>query len=256
MKVPDHLEIELFPTQEVGLNIVLQSSFLKEIRGSNFKDQALFFIDSEQRQWLWKKLPLIPLIREFLASTLAAELGIPVPRTIIAKKGHSIGLIQEWVDSAKDLASFSDDQPILTKTELLDLFVFEAWIGALDRHGGNYIASTEGKIWAIDFEDSFYETVQGSELCLYYPWIKDSKQDLKEAIEKLVLKITEKQLLEKSKVFLNLTNILQDPRAKEALAHQVLQIVELLKKNFDQIDKTVEDFLESSYSLPKFVLYP
>ncbi|MFX1538970.1 MAG: hypothetical protein ACFFDI_32705 [Promethearchaeota archaeon] len=256
MKVPDHLEIELFATPEEGMNVVLQSSFLKEIRGSNFKDQALFFIDSEQRHWLWKKLPLIPLIREYLASALAAELGIHVPRMIIAKKDHSIGLIQEWVDSAKDLASFSKYHPILTKTDLLDLLVFEAWIGALDRHGGNYLASTEGKIWAIDFEDSFYDTVQGSELCLYYPWIKDSKKDLKEAVEKLVLKIRERQLLEKSKTFLNLVNIVQDPRVKEALVHQVLQIVELLKKNFAQIDKTVEEFLESSYSLPKFVLYP
>ncbi|MFW9905485.1 MAG: hypothetical protein ACFFFH_14180 [Candidatus Thorarchaeota archaeon] len=256
MKVPNHIEIELFPTQEVELTVVLQSSFSKEIRGSNFKDQALFFIDSEQRHWLWKKLPLIPLIREYLASTLAAELEIHVPRTIIAKKGHSIGLIQEWVGSAKDLASFSDNKPILAKTELLDLFVFEAWIGALDRHGGNYLASTEGKIWAIDFEDSFYETVQGSELCLYYPWIKDSKKDLKEAVEKLVLRITKKRLLEKSKTFLNLANILQDRRAKEALTHQVLQIVELLKKNFDQMDKTVEEFLENSNSLPRFILYP
>jgi hypothetical protein len=256
MKVPDHLEIELFTTPEEGLNVILQSSFSKEIRGSNFKDQALFFIDSEQRHWLWKKLPLIPLIREYLASVLAAELGIHVPRMIIAKKGHSIGLIQEWVDSVKDLASFSKDQPILTKTELLDLLVFEAWIGALDRHGGNYLASTEGKIWAIDFEDSFYETVQGSELCLYYPWIKDSKKDLKEAVEKLVQKIRERQLLEKSKTFLNLVNVVQDPRAKEALVHQVLQIVELLKKNFAQIDKTVEEFLENSYSLTIFVLYP
>ncbi|MFX1516977.1 MAG: hypothetical protein ACFFC6_11740 [Promethearchaeota archaeon] len=256
MKIPEHREIELFPTSEVGLDIVLQSSFSKEIRGSNFKDQALFFIDSEQRHWLWKKLPLIPLIREYLASILASELGIRVPRMVIAKKGHSIGLIQEWVDCAKDLASFSSNQPNLTRTELLELFVFEAWIGALDRHGGNYLASNEGKIWAIDFEDSFYETVQGSELCLYYPWIKESKKDLKEAIENLVHKITEKQLLERSKTFLDLTNILQDPRAKEALAHQILEIVELLKKNFTQIDKTVEEFLENSYSLPKFVLYP
>ncbi|MFX0123861.1 MAG: hypothetical protein ACFFAE_09505 [Candidatus Hodarchaeota archaeon] len=255
MKIPNHLEIELFPVQETGLDIVFQSSFSKEIKGSNFKDQALFFIDSEQRHWLWKKLPLIPLIREYLASILASELGIRVPRSILAKKGHSIGLIQEWVDSAKDLASFSKGQPILTKTELLDLFVFEAWIGALDRHGGNYLASTEGKLWAIDFEDSFYETVQGSELCLYYPWIKDSKEELKKAAKKLVLKISEKQVLEKNKKFFDLVNILQDLRAKEALTHQIRQIIELLEKNFAQIDKTVEYFLERSSSLPPFVLY-
>ncbi len=255
MKVPDHLEIELFPIQETGLDLIFQSSFSKEIRGSNFKDQALFLIDSKHRRWLWKKLPLVPLIREYLAATLAAELGIHVPRSIIAKKGHSIGLIQEWVDSAKDLASLSNDQPTLTTTELLDLFVFEAWIGALDRHGGNYLASSEGKLWAIDFEDSFYESVQGSELCIYYPWIKDSKTELKKAVEKLINQITEKQLLEKSKTFLNLGNILQDARAKEALTHQVLLIVELLEKNFDQLEKTVELFLESSCSLPEFVLY-
>ncbi|UCG01140.1 MAG: hypothetical protein JSW11_16170 [Candidatus Heimdallarchaeota archaeon] len=253
MKVPDHLEVELFPIQETGLDIVLQSSFSKEIRGSNFKNQALFFVDSKQRIWLWKKIPIFALIREYLASILASELGILVPKSIIAKKGQSIGLIQEWVHSAKDLASFSEDHPTLTRTELLDLFVFEAWIGALDRHGGNYLASTEGKIWAIDFEDSFYESVQGSELCLYYPWIKESKKGLEIAVQKLVEQITEKQLLEKSKSFLELTNILQDSRAKEALTQQVLQIVELLKKNFAQLEKTVELFLESSSSLPEFV---
>ncbi|MFX1285954.1 MAG: hypothetical protein ACFFB5_20090 [Promethearchaeota archaeon] len=254
MKIPEYLEIELYPIQQTEEDLVFQSYLLKQIRGSNFKDNALFFIDNEQRHWLWKGLPLIPLIREYLASTLASELGIHVPRSIIAKKGHSIGLIQEWIDNATDLTSFSNDYPLQTKTELLDLFVFEAWIGALDRHGGNYLASTEGKLWAIDFEDSFYETVQGSELCLYYPWIKDSKKELKKSIEKLVSKIKEKQLLEKSKAFLNLDNILQDSRAKEALMNQVLEIVDLLEKNYAQLEEKVNLFIESSYSLPAFAL--
>lgn len=254
MKIPDHSEIELYPIQNSESDVIIQSSFSKKIRGSNFKDQATIFIDTKQREWLWKKLPPFSLIQEYIVSSLAFDLGIHVPRSILARRGHSIGLIQEWID-CKDLPSFCDDHQTLNnnKTELLDLFVFEAWIGALDRHGGNYLTSREGKLWAIDFEQSFSKTNFGSELCLYFPWIKDSKNELEKSIKKVIIQTNERQLLERN--FLNIVNFPQDPRAREALKHQLTKIFELLKNNLAQLDKIVDTYLENSFSKPEFIQY-
>ena len=256
MKIPDHSEIELYPNQPIESEVVLQSSYSKKIRGSNFKDQATFFIDSNHSSWLWKDLPLQSMVREYIVSFLAFELGIRVPRSIIAKRGHSIGLIQEWID-CEDLTSFSNKQrALINKAELLDLFVFEAWIGALDRHGGNYLTSCEGELWAIDYEKSFSDdNIQGSELCLYYPWIKDSKNELKISIEKLIIQINEKQLFEISDNLLNLTNFPKDSRAREALARHLVQIFELLKNNLANLYEIVDAYLENSSSQPEFILY-
>ena len=228
--------------------VVLQSCFLKKIRGSNFKDQALFFVDSNRGRWLWKELPLLSLISEYIVSILASKLGINVPRSLIAKRGHSIGILQEWIESVEDLVSFSEDQTVsIKKDEIIDLFIFEAWIGALDRHGGNYVASSEGKLWGIDFEKCFSNDTQGSELGLYYPQtLLDSKEDLKKSIEKLDIQIHEKQILE-SHQFLNLVNIPEDPRAKEALQRHLSQIFELLKDNLAHLEVTVNTFLEKSF---------
>ncbi len=256
MKIPDHSEIELYPNQLIESEVVLQSSYSKNIRGSNFKDQATFFIDSNHSSWLWKDLPLHSMVREYIVSFLAFELGIRVPRSIIAKRGHFIGLIQEWID-CEDLTSFSNNQrALINKTELFDLFVFEALIGALDRHGGNYLSSCEGELWAIDYEKSFSDdNIQGSELCLYYPWIKDSKNELEISIEKLIMQINEKQLFEINDNFLNLFNFPQDPRAREALKQQLAQIFELLKNNLAQLYEIVDAYLENSSSQPEFILY-
>ncbi len=255
MEIPEYSEIELYPIQQIQSKLVFQSTLLKQIRGSNFKEQALFFVDNNQRKWLWKKLPLHSLVREYIVSFLAMELGIRVPQSLIARKGHSIGIVQEWIDS-EDLTSFSDIQLILiNNTDLFDLFVFEAWIGALDRHGGNYLTSHEGKLWGIDFENCFSEITNGSELCLYFPWIKDSKKELKTSIEKLHNQITEKRLLEIQDNFQNIVNVLQDPRAREALENQLIEIIKLLKHNFTQLDKTVDIYLEKSFSHPNIPLY-
>ncbi|MHA2244966.1 MAG: hypothetical protein ACXADY_08360 [Candidatus Hodarchaeales archaeon] len=251
MKIPDHLEIELYPNQPIETKVVIQSSYSKKIRGSNFKDQATFFIDSNHSSWLWKDLPLLSMVREYIVSFLAFELGIRVPRSIIAKRGHSIGLIQEWIDS-EDLTSFSNNQQaLINKTELFDLFVFEAWIGALDRHGGNYLTSCEGQVWAIDYEKSFSDNIQGSELCLYYPWIKDSENELKKSIKKLIDKIS---LLEITNKLFNLANFPKDQRAREALSRYLAQIFELLKNNLTHLYEIVDAYLEKSFSQPEFIL--
>jgi len=255
VEIPEYSEIELYPIQQIESKLVFQSTLLKHIRGSNFKKQALFFVDNNQRKWFWKKLPFNSLVRECIVSFLATELGIRVPQSLIARKGHSIGIFQEWID-CEDLTSFSDVQLILSNnTDLFDLFVFEAWIGALDRHGGNYLTSHEGKLWGIDFENCFSDISHGSELCLYFPWIKDSKKELKTSIEKLRNQITEKCLLEIQDNFQNIVNVLQDPRAREALENQLIEIIELLKHNLTQLDETVDTYLEKSFSNPKFILY-
>lgn len=255
MKIPDHSEIELYPNQQIKSEVVLQSSYSKKIRGSNFKDQATFFIDSNHSSWLWKDLPLHSMVREYIVSFLAFELGIRVPRSIIAKRGHSIGLIQEWID-CEDLTSFSNNQrALINKTELFDLFVFEAWIGALDRHGGNYLTSCEGELWAIDYEKSFADSIEGSELCLYYPWIKDSKNELEISIEKLIIQINEKQLFEINDNFLNLANFPENRRAREALSQHLVQIFELLKNNLAHLYEIVDTYLKNSSSQPEFILY-
>lgn len=251
----DHSEIELYHVQQMKSEVVLRSCFSEKIRGSNFKDYTLIFVDSNRGCWLWKELPLLSLISEYIVSILAKKLGINVPRSLIAKKGHSIGILQEWMESVENLVSFSDNRTIsIKKDEIIDLFIFEAWIGALDRHGGNYITSSEGKLWGIDFEKCFSNDPQGSELCLYYPQIlSDSKEDLKRSIEKLVIQIHEKRVLE-SHQFLNLVNFPKDPRAKEALQRYLSHILELLKDNLTQLEGTVNTYLEKSSSVPEFPL--
>ena len=89
MNITDPLEIELYPIQPTESEVELQSSISKKIRGSNFEEQATIFIDKDQSFWLWKKLRLSSLVREYIASYLASQLGIRVPRSIVARKGFS-----------------------------------------------------------------------------------------------------------------------------------------------------------------------
>ncbi|MFX0013957.1 MAG: hypothetical protein ACFFB2_18365 [Promethearchaeota archaeon] len=256
MKNSNHLEIELYPRHQKEAIILFQTSFSKEIRGSNFQDQSQFFIDNDDRIWLWKKLTLNKLIREYIVSTLASELGIRIPQSIISRRGYSLGLLQEWVERAEELAvSLGSTSTSIKETDILDLFVFEAWIGALDRHGGNYLTSNKGELWGIDFENCFSRDITGSELCLYYPWIKDSKQGLEQAIKKLTGLITEKRLLENYKSILNIVNILADPRAKKAFKYQLALIFTLLKDNLAELAETVDTYLDNSLSSPGFILY-
>ncbi len=253
MNIPDPLKIELYPIQPIESEVELQSSFSKKIRGSNFEEQATIFIDTHQSFWLWKKLRLNSLVREYIASYLASQLGIRVPRSIIARKGYSIGLIQEWIEDVNGLPSFLNNLPkTINKNELIDLLVFEAWIGALDRHGGNYLASPKGNLWAIDFEYSFSNHIHGSELCLYYPWIKDSKHEIRRSIEKLLVQITEKQILEKNNNFFELVDFVRDPRAIEALKQQLIRIFSLLKENLAKLEEIVETYLDKSCSRSEF----
>jgi len=133
----------------------------------------------------------------------------------------------------------------------VDLFLFEAWIGAFDRHGGNYLTNKKGELWAIDFEESFTSIIHGSELCLYFPWMKKSKELIQQGIARLRQLIIEKQLLEERAFFskfLTVVDISKDPRGKIAIKAQLHEIYELLSQNFLNIEKIVENYLVNSSS--------
>lgn len=230
--------------------IIIQRTLSKKIRGHNFTREASILIDINQQAWLWKQLPIPGMVREYVTSVLAMELGVSIPKSIIAKRNSSIGLIQEWLDDVLELHQSNDIQ-ITDKNRIVDLFLFEAWIGAFDRHGGNYLTNNKGELWAIDFEDSYTSPVHGSELCLYFPWMKNSPELIHHGIVKLRQFILEKQLLKEITFFSRfskLFDISKDPRGKVAIKTQLLEIYELLTQNFLDLDRIVENYLVNSSS--------
>ncbi|MFX0181532.1 MAG: hypothetical protein ACFE95_00520 [Candidatus Hodarchaeota archaeon] len=254
MVTPDHSE--RIPLLVTHTDIAIQSTLSMKIRGSNFhKKPATIFVDSNQNQWLWKDLTVSALTREYLVSFLASQLGLLIPRSLIAKKNHSLGLIQEWISNGKELYSSSKHQMNnTTKIKILNLIIFEAWIGALDRHGGNYL-TYDGEVWAIDFEDSFATKTRGSELCLYFPWIKESQDDLNEAIQNFKSNITKKRLLKEDilfEQFSNLLKALKDPRAKIALRNQLSKMHDLLQENFLHLETLVNTYLHQDHPTYEF----
>lgn len=226
-----------------------------QIRGSNFQEQATILIDNTNRQWLWKNLQFPSLIREYVVSFLASELGIYIPRSIVARRGQSIGLVQEWIHDAKDLSSSQKEQLIpINRAGIFDLLVFEAWIGAFDRHGGNYLTSFSGELWGIDFEESFSSNCSGSELPLYFPWISQNPSQIQESIWRLKMKIDAKQLLNVDEnLFNTLSILLNDPRGKVVLFNQLIQMFKLLRSNFSQLTEVVGSFLQKSVADQEFL---
>ncbi|MFX0150092.1 MAG: hypothetical protein ACFFAJ_04885 [Candidatus Hodarchaeota archaeon] len=248
MAVPKHSERKLSLISDSDL--IIQSSLSMQIRGSNFqKEPATIFIDKSQGHWLWKDQAITSLTREFVVSFLASQLDISIPRSIIAKKGRSLGLIQEWISNGKELQSFSNSQMNCNnKGRILELIIFETWIGALDRHGGNYLIS-EGEVWAIDFEESFGLETNGSELYLYFPWIKEANEELVDIIKDFKSKIRNRRLLKKETLFeqfSTLLKILKDPRAKVALHNQLNHIYDLLNENYLHLEKLVSSHLHQN----------
>jgi hypothetical protein len=221
-----------------------------QIRGSNFrKEPATIFIDKNQGHWLWKDQTITSLTREYVVSFLASQLDISIPRSIIARKNHSLGLIQEWISNGKELHSFSNSQMNCNNSHrILELIIFEVWIGALDRHGGNYLIS-EGEVWAIDFEASFGLETNGSELCLYLPGIKEANEELGDAIKGFKTKIRKERLLKKETLFEQFSTLLKtlkDPRAKVALHNQLNHIHDLLQENYLYLEKLVYSYLHQN----------
>jgi hypothetical protein len=251
LEVLEYPEIVLSQNPGKESAIELQKVFLEKVRGTNFRNgHALIFSDSHESQWLWKKVDLSILINEFIISFLAHELGIRVPTSLIAKRGHSLGLLQKWVSDAVELSSYTKSQPkIANKEEILDLIIFSAWIGANDRHASNHIYS-DGKLYAIDFEDSFSGNIQGNEICLYFPWIKESKI-MEESLIKMKIRIKEKKILQKLENFVELATLKEDNRAKKAVKDQLTRILSLLNENLNNFEKVVENYIARSISPSK-----
>ena len=240
---------ELLFSIDQGVNSTLefQNAFFHSIRGSNYKDgKAMVFSDQNGNFWLWKNTRFSSLIHEIIVAFLAEELEISVPKSIVAKREQSIGLIQEWIDNTVELNNFTSCPNIRNHEDLLSLVIFLAWIGANDRHGGNYLYS-DGKIYAIDFEDSFSTEVTGSELCLYFPWIKNSSK-IKELTNRIRTRIDDMNLIQKLENFNEIINLKEDKRAKKALKEQLSRICYLLRHNKCNLEKIVEEYIKRSTS--------
>jgi hypothetical protein len=248
LEVLNYPEVVLSLDHSAESAVELQNVFLKNIRGSNFKDgQATIFSDKNECLWFWKDTRFSTLIHEIIISFLAKELNICVPKSMIGKKGHSLGLIQEWINNAVELSYYKSSQPnVKNKDNILDLIIFMAWIGANDRHGGNYLFS-DGKIYAIDFEDSFSTEIHGTELCLYFPWINSSTR-IQKSITRIRDCIKERNLIQKVESLNDIINLKEDNRAKEALKRQIFKICMLLRHNYYHLERIVENYIENSAS--------
>lgn len=235
--------------------VELQDAFLKDIRGTNFKEgHSVIFTDKNKKLFLWKKTQYSSLIHEIIASFLAKELGISVPNSMIGKKGHSLGLIQQWINNAVELSCYSSSEPYLkNKDDILNLIIFLAWIGANDRHGGNFLYS-EGEIYAIDFEESFSTDINGTELCLYFPWI-NSSTSIHELIIRIKKKIEERNLIQKLERLNDTINLKEEYRAKDALQKQISKICVLLRQNFYHLERIVANYVEKSVSTKSIDLF-
>ena len=248
------LEVLEYPEIVLSLNhgrdstLELQNVFLGEIRGTNYQeDYALIFTDSNECRWLWKKVSKTTLLNEFIVSFLAQELGISVPTSLIAKRGNSLGLLQKWMKDAVELSSYTNSQPNrINKEEIMDLVIFSAWIGANDRHASNHLYS-DGRLYAIDFEDSFSVNINGNELCLYFPFIKYSNRK-KESLFRIKSLIMKKKLLNKLENFGENISFKEDIRAKKALKDQLKRIHSFLSNNFNNLEVVVDNYIEISLS--------
>jgi hypothetical protein len=218
-----------------------------QVRGSNFKNSnALLFADNLQDSWLWKSTNNTVLIKEFIVSYIATHLGLPVPRVLIAKKGTKIGLLHEWLGieaielkhiSPKNLNRFS-------KKGIIDLLILEAFIGAIDRHGGNYLYS-QNKLWGIDFENCFSKDELDSELQLYFNDLKDSSVSINSQIKAFTDLIKAKNILtNKDSIFLIIDKLPLDPHAIVNMKNQVNAIFDTLQANLLILDELIIKYFQ------------
>lgn len=230
-------DIKLYPifSHEKILSLV-DSIDTISVRGTNYKKKAFVFTDTENNKWLWKKLSPKILLTEYIISILAQFLEIPIPQSILSKIGHSYGLLQFWIEGGEELQKSRNR----IETKLKELIVFEAWIGALDRHGANYLITSD-QIWAIDFEDSFSNKTMGSELFLYYPWLRET--DFDSEVRKIQSEIDRKKLISLKNKILKEFPLPMDSRAKIALMKFVDDIFTFLSKNSKDLSILVEEYV-------------
>ena len=224
--------------------VVITESSPVTLRGINFKSKAYLFKDEEsENQWLWKTSKRNHLLREYLTSYLALKLNINVPTAILALKDYKLGLLSEWLDNSyelKDIQNLGDQK--FSRFELLRLILFELWIGASDRHAGNYLIADD-KLWGIDFEDSYNSNLPDTELLLYFESVRTAKEELLDEIPNFKKAIQEHDLFNSHKEIKEIIIQLDiDTRAKSALEAQLTQIYIFLEESFEKLPELVESY--------------
>ena len=233
-------DIELYPifSHEKSV-LIVDSTATTSIRGTNYNNKTFVFTDSENSKWLWKKLSPKNLLTEYIISILANFLEIPVPISILSRMGHSFGLLQFLIEGGVELQKSN----LSVNSKLKELVVFEAWIGAVDRHGANYLISQD-QIWAIDYENSFSNKTMGSELFLYYPWLE--KSDFESELRKFKSKINSQKFIYLKNEILKEFPLPLDSRAKIALLKFLEEIFTFLLKNSKDLAILVDEYLHNN----------
>ena len=227
---PEVIENSLSQTAD----IILTDYTAIQIRGSNFKNNAaIVFADRSHNNWLWKSANPSVLIKEFLASYIASQLDVPVPRVLIAKHGKKIGLLHQWLGTeAVELKNLSQREVKQFPAEdIFDLLLFEAFLGTIDRHGGNYLYS-QRRLWGIDFENCFTSDLLDSELSIYFDNLKESEILINRKIKSFTDLIKAKNILnDKAIIFEIIDRLPLDSRAIKSMKSQVEDIFSILQAN-------------------------
>ncbi|MHA2155856.1 MAG: hypothetical protein ACXABU_11000 [Candidatus Hodarchaeales archaeon] len=232
-------------------DVALNSRSPVNLRGSNFKKPSYIYSDStKQKQWLWKRSNDTSIIREYIASYLAVKLGINVPRALLAKKGTQIGLLYEWLDESVELREIKTSQlKKCPSKDVVQLLLLEAWIGASDRHSGNYLM-VKNNLWAIDLERSFDTDPLDSELSLYFDWLKESQSMIKEKVEEFKKQIEDQNILQDDfRIIEMIENLPIDSRAKVALKIQVKKMFTCLNSNFQVMSSRIDNYFLNSNNI-------
>ncbi len=230
-----------------NVDIILTDYTTIQIRGSNFKNNDGFiFADNLHDSWLWKSTKPSNFVKEFLASYIASQLEVSVPRVLIAKKGTKIGLLHEWLGS--EAIELKDLSPkVLNRfpiEEVVDLLLLEALLGAIDRHGGNYLYS-QNRLWGIDFENSFTTNELDSELCLYFNNLKESKTLISKQLKAFTNLINAKNVLNNiDPISVMIDKLPLDHRAIKNMKSQVKDIYNTLQANFLILDELILTYFQ------------
>jgi hypothetical protein len=248
---PEVIENSLSQTAD----IILTDYTTIQLRGSNFeRNDAVVFADRSHNSWLWKSVNPSVLIKEFLASYIASKLEVPVPRVIIAKQGKKIGLLQQWLGAeAVELKDISKgDLNQFPMEEIFDLLLFEAFLGAIDRHGGNYLYS-QRKLWGIDFEHSFTSDNLDSELKLYFNNLIESEFLINQKIKSFTDLIKAKNILnDKALIFKIIDRLPLDSRAINSMKSQVEEIFNTLQANLLILEEQILSYFQKKTNYHPF----
>lgn len=114
--------------------------------------------DQFGRAWVGKEAETAVFIydsleREALASELAAEFGVPIPKTAkIIFQGREVILSERIKGKTfRQVKEEGNLDEITDKKQILNIMVFSHWLGDQDRHLENILADQDGKTWSIDY---------------------------------------------------------------------------------------------------------